>query len=165
MPQLPSGLKLAIARTALFDHGGNWFKCPDGHFWYWVADPELGQPPFADDVDLLTVARHAPVPTDRAEAARYITVLEGREDEKYAWRGEWLHDFPAFTNLSSDDRSAWEDWLAKPETQAFIEETIEECQRLAEVSADAKGYPVYENVGEPDGNGRRRGYLRPTRER
>lgn len=44
MPLLPSGFKLEISRDALFDHGGNWFECPDGEFWYWAPDAQIMRP-------------------------------------------------------------------------------------------------------------------------
>jgi hypothetical protein len=33
MPQLPSGLTLALFNGSLIEHGGNWFECPKGHFY------------------------------------------------------------------------------------------------------------------------------------
>ena len=41
MPQLPSGLKLALFNGSLIEHEGNWFECPKGHFWFWKAAPEM----------------------------------------------------------------------------------------------------------------------------
>ena len=93
MPELPSGLNLAITRGALFDHGGNWFKCPDGHFWYWTPAPEMGPPPYDINDEGSSIAQHAPVPTSREEAKRFIQVAELNDSGMYAWRGELLFLF------------------------------------------------------------------------
>jgi len=77
MPILPSGLQLALSCDALFDHGGNWFDCPEGYFWYWAPDPDImGPPPFDPDTEILQVAQPAPVPETREEVKRYIRVME-----------------------------------------------------------------------------------------
>ncbi len=74
MPELPSGLKLIINRSALFDHGGNWFKCPPGHFWYWVPNEKINPPPFRTDRDeILQSAEYAPVPRNPEEVKRART--------------------------------------------------------------------------------------------
>ena len=142
MPTLPSGLRLALSRDALFDHGGNWFACPADHFWYWMPDPELGPPPFDLGSEVLQVAQHAEVPSDRDAAKRFIRVLEFMDDGILGWRGEWLASFPSFTALDDNDLQAWKEWLALPITVSFIDETIERCKYLAEVSARAQGYAV-----------------------
>ena len=104
MPKLPSGIELAISKRALFDHGGNWFKCPDGHFWYWFPDPEMGDPPFDANDEILQVALHAPVPKDREEAKHFVYVLElDRNQNEIHWRGEWLAWFPRYTELDARD--------------------------------------------------------------
>jgi len=160
MPELPSGLNLAISRLALIDPGRNWFRCPDGHFWYWVPDPELGAPPFELDAEILQVPEHAPVPSNRKEVKRFIQVLEMDEDGRYAWRGEWLSHFPRYTDLDEADLSAWLDWLDVPERTEFLNETIVKCEQLAEKAKRATGYAVFENVGEADEDGWRSGELR-----
>ena len=86
MPTLPSGLHLGISRQALFDHGGNWFSCPDGSFWYWVPDPEMGPGPFPEGTEIIQVAQHAPVPISREEAKKFIQVLEFIDDTNYVRR-------------------------------------------------------------------------------
>ena len=144
MPLLPSGLKLAISRDALFDHGGNWFNCPDGHFWYWIPDEQImGSGPYPLGSEIIRSAEHAPVPTSVEEAKRYIYVLECEEDEKWGWRGEWLDQFPKYRSLSAKDRAVWDDWVASDGIQEYLEETITECRRLAEVSRIASGMPRF----------------------
>jgi hypothetical protein len=89
MPELPSGLKLAISRDALFDHGGSWFECPDGHFWYWTPDEQtMVKGPYPLGVEILRSAVHAPVPTTVEEAKKYVYVHECADGEKWGWRGE-----------------------------------------------------------------------------
>ena len=140
MPQLPSGLCLALSRDWLFDHGGNWTECPEGHFWYWTAAPEMGPGPFDPNDTILRSAEHAPVPTSREEAKRFILVLEKLADDNFGWRGVWLDSFPRFTALTGEDRAAWDAWMRTPATERFLDGTIEECERLAEVSRKAQGY-------------------------
>ena len=156
MPKLPSGLQLAISRHALFDHGGNWFSCPDGHFWFWVPGPEMGEPPYDLEVEIMAQAIHAPAPDSREDVKKYIRVLEMRSDGKYAWRGEWLSDFPQYTKLNERDLAAWTEWLSGPEIDQFLDATIEECRRLAAISKGAQGYAVFrgdsqERKSEPGG--------------
>ena len=139
---LPSGLKLALSRDALFDHGGNWTKCPEEHFWFWAPAPELGPPPFdlLADVEIMQIAEHAPAPKNREEVKAFIRVLEMRTDEKLGWRGEWLSTFPRYTNLSTEDIAAWNKWIESPETKTFLDEALAECTRLANLSHKAQGY-------------------------
>lgn len=140
MPILPSGLKLAISRDALFYHGGNWFKCPEGHFWYWTPDLEImGEGPYILGSEILRSAVYAPVPATIEEVKQYIYVLECEQDEKWGWRGEWLDQFPRYRFLSVEDNIAWNDWVASASTQTYLEETIVECQKLAELNQVATG--------------------------
>ncbi len=162
MPELPSGLNLAVSRDALFDHGGNWTNCPDGHFWFWVPAPEMGPPPFDLNRDIDTIAQHAPVPTNREEMKHFIRVLEINDKGLYSSRGEWLSLFPRYTELDEADLVAWNEWINLPEIDQFLDEAIAECERLAEVSRHASGFAVIEKVGEPDENGFVRGNLRLT---
>jgi hypothetical protein len=162
MPELPSGLNLAITRGALFDHGGNWFECPDGHFWYWTPAPEMGPPPYDINGEGSNVAEHAPVPTTREEAKRFIQVAELNDNGMYAWRGELLYLFPRYTELDDEDLAAWNAWINRPEIDQFIDDFIIECQRLAEVSRHVRGYAVIEGTGEPEKDGWTKGNLRLT---
>jgi len=147
MPKLPSGIELAISKDALFDHGGNWFNCPDGHFWHWFPDSEMGDPPFDTNNEILLIAQHEPVPKDREEAKRFVHVLEINSDqENYHWRGEWLAWFPRYTELKAGDLTAWIAWLDTPNVAAFLDNVIEECERLAEVSRHASGYAHLHNA-------------------
>ena len=162
MPTLPSGLNLAISRDALFDHGGNWFKCPEGNFWYWEPDPEIGPAPFDPDTEITLIAKHALVPKDREEAKKFVRVLEMRPDGKYGWRGELLHSFPKFAHLDDRDSDAWESWIKSPDTDRFLDDTIEKCKKLAKSSEKARGYAVVEGDENqaPDSKGYIKGNLR-----
>jgi hypothetical protein len=153
MPQLPSGLMFAISSGALFDHGGNWFKCPDGHFWYWTPDEDImGPGPYSTASQLLQSAAHAPVPITLEEAKKYVHVLESDNLENWSWRGEWLDQFPRFRTLSPEDRLAWDDWVAGNSTQLFLQETMLECQRLSRLNSIAKGMAMFSS-SVPDGTG------------
>ncbi len=142
MPELPSGLRLALSRKALFDHGGNWFDCPEGHFWYWTPDLDINPPPFEPDVEIIQDAKHASVPRNRVEVAKFIQVLEFSEGDQIFWRGEWLSTFPQFTSLNPADRTAWDACLDLDDTKAFLDDAISECQRLAKEGRTASGFPV-----------------------
>jgi hypothetical protein len=148
MPELPSGLSLYISRDALFDHGGNWFNCPDGHFWYWVAAPEMGQPPFGLYDEVMQAAEHERVPRKREEMKKFIRVLVKRTDGKVTWTGEWLADFPRYMSLDERDQAAWRAWLAEPKVDKFLDDAIAECERLAEICRHATGYAVHQDGKE-----------------
>jgi hypothetical protein len=140
MPKLPSGLKLAISYDSLFDHGGNCFSCPSGHFWYWIADPEImGAPPFDPDQEIILELAHASVPKDHEEVKNYIRVYQISEDNNFIWHGELLAGFPRWTKLDAADIEAWNAWLDTPERYEYFDEAIKECQRLAEMSETASG--------------------------
>ena len=153
MPTLPSGLHLGISRQALFDHGGNWFSCPDGSFWYWVPDPEMGPGPFPEGTEIIQVAQHAPVPISREEAKKFIQVLEFIDDTNYVWRGEWLDTFSKFQSLSDEDMIAWQAWIESENTKGFLDATIAECMRLAEVSRNVTGHAILSSSGERSDTG------------
>ena len=139
MPTLPSGLTLALTRTALFDPGRNWFECPFGHFWYWTPD---AAPPWEANPVILQSAKHAPVPTNREEVKEFIHVEQIADDNELIWNGEWLATFPRFIHLDRADIAAWKAWLEREETYRFLDETIAACQRLAENSQGAQGFAV-----------------------
>ena len=154
MPELPSGLKLAINWGALFDHGGNWFGCTPGHFWYWVPNKKINPPPFRTDREqILQSAEHAPVPRDRDEVKQYIRVFELLDDGTRLWRGEWLSSFPQYTNLDERDMAVWTTWVESPGNLEFLDNAIKECQRLADGAADACGLPVFHSQIDPEGTG------------
>lgn len=150
MPELPSGLSLGIVPVDLFDHGGNWVECPDGHFWYWTPDPEMAPPPY--DINgnnkFLRDAKHALVPKTREEAKRFIKVIELNDSGVFGWRGELLHLFPQYTELNEEDLAAWNIWIKRPETDQFIDDFIIECQRLAEVCRHVRGYAALKGTGK-----------------
>lgn len=150
MPTLPSGLELALSRHALIKHNEQWFRCPEGHFWYWDAAPEMGPPPYSLKDEILQVPKHAPVPQNRAEAASFVRVLEMTEDGLLGWAGEWLATFPTFKVLSSEDALAWRTWLEQPKVDAFLGEVIEECAEMARVARAATGYAIFSEHPRPE---------------
>ena len=143
MPELPSGLSLVISSDVLFDHGGNCFRCPKDHFWYWIADPDImGEPPFDPNTAVISALRHAPVPKDRDEVKKYIRVFETDENRTILWRGELLSDFPEWITLGAKDLEAWNAWLNTSENDSFLDETIVRCHRLANLSRSSAGHMV-----------------------
>lgn len=144
MPILPSGLKLAISDRALFDHGGNWFQCPEGHFWYWTPDLKImGPGPYQRNSEILQSAEHAPVPTSIEEVKKFVYVLECDENGDWGWEGEWLNEFPKFRKLSSEDAESWISWVESNDIQSYLLETIEKCKRLAELNSKACGFATF----------------------
>ena len=113
----------------------------------------MGPPPYDLDKDFVCVADHALVPTSREEVKRFIRVIEIDDNSMYLWRGEWLSLFPHYIELDEHDLAAWNAWIDRPEIDQFLDDTITECQRLAEISRHARGYPVLQGTREPDKNG------------
>jgi hypothetical protein len=151
VPTLPSGLDVALSRDAIIVHDGNWFSCPEGHFWYWEVDQEImGTPPFDPAEEIYQAPQYAKVPTTREEAARFIRVLEMKEEGTYGWRGEWLVGFPSFRVLSSEDAAAWNSWLNEAKVQAYLDETIELCAGMADVAKRASGWGHFTGRTEGD---------------
>ena len=96
----------------------------------------------------MQVAQHALAPKSRDEAKKFIHVLEFSDDTNYVWRGEWLDTFPRFQILSADDIKGWNDWLDGPSGRSFLDKTIEECERLSEVSRHVQGFAVVQSSNE-----------------
>jgi hypothetical protein len=145
MPTLPSGLRLALWDDALIEHDDNWFDCPEGHFWYSTAAPEMGPPLFDANRVVLTMPTHALAPQSREEAARFVQILEMAEDGSGVWRGEWLADFPKFRTLSSADKAAWTAWLNRPEVAKYLDEVVARCSQLAEGARNVRGYAIFKD--------------------
>ena len=143
MPTLPSGLRLALWDNAIIEHDDNWFDCPDGHFWYSVATPEMGTPLFDKHEQIWTTPAHALAPRNREEAKQFVQILEMAEDGTGNWRGEWLADFPKYRTLSDADKLAWDAWLRTSEVDAYLDQVMQRCSQLAEKARDVRGYPVF----------------------
>lgn len=104
MPQLPSGLTLGVGCQAIPEElGANWFKCPEGHFWYKRPDEKITPPPYDGTTEILEDWVHAPVPTTTEEVKQYVYVLYRCSDGRFQWRGEWLCDFPKEKQLDAAD--------------------------------------------------------------
>jgi hypothetical protein len=143
MPTLPSGLRLALWDEALIEHDANWFDCPDGHFWYSVAAPEMGSPLFDKNKQVWTTPAHALAPRNHEQAAQFVQILEMAEDGSGVWRGEWLADFPKYRTLSHPDKIVWDAWLRRPETSEYLDQVIERCSQLAKKARDVRGYAIF----------------------
>jgi len=113
----------------------------------------MGQPPYDIYDEILTISKHASAPTTREEASNFVQVVELKESGKYGWRGEWLASFPKYTKLSKADLDAWREWLSKISVSDFLDEVIDECARLAEISQAANGYAVLSGVENETRNG------------
>ena len=105
MPTLPSGLTIGIGHQAIPKSvGSDWFKCPEGHFWYKRPDISITPPPYDGTTEILEDWVHAPVPESIDEVKQYLYVLYRQPDGKFQWRGEWLIEFPQTGQLSKEER-------------------------------------------------------------
>ena len=136
---LPSGLKLSISKGHILQPDINWFRAPDGHFWYWNPAPE-NPPPFTPYQVWMRQSDHAPVPQSKEEMSKFILVLIMRDDGKYYWQGDYLYEFPFFmVGLSKEDLRAWEEWVITEPVQQFLDTAIKECQIQSEINKGATG--------------------------
>jgi hypothetical protein len=152
MPTLPSGLKLAIYIGHIMKPDLNWFKAPEGHFWYWTPAEE-NPPPFSSGQVWEASPASAPVPVDREQMKQHVRVLIGLPNGNVYWRGEMLTDFPRYGTLSSEDMEAWKEWSESDKVGDFIDSGIVKCETQSEVNKGAKGYAVFKNTGECDERG------------
>jgi hypothetical protein len=126
----------------------NWYRAPEGHFWYWEAADDLS-PPFEPNRKIIAKAVTAPIPQNREEMARYIHVGVGLENGKFYWRGEYLSEFPQYGVLSEEDEQAWKEWLESDKARNFIDRAIVKCQVQAEINKDARGHAYVKLVPGP----------------
>jgi TPR repeat protein len=70
-----------------------------------------------------------------------------------SWRGEYLSSFPLYTELEEDDLEAWRAWVDELKQHQFLDDTLAECRRMAEICRGVSGYAIVEGAGEPDENG------------
>ena len=146
MPTLPSGRVLALSMNHILKPGVQMFTCPEGHYWYQEPDRALSAPPFQRDMDVLCDFVHAPCPTTREEALKILHVYEvyGKDEQTpYHWPGYKAGDPEAFAELTPEDRAAWDEWVASPRTQQFLDTVIDKCRQQAEANRKSPGYMVF----------------------
>ncbi|MFM9913373.1 MAG: hypothetical protein ACKVN9_07565 [Methylophilaceae bacterium] len=140
MPILPSGLGIAIGSQAIPDDmGANWFKCPEGHFWYTTPDMKITPPPYDGVSEILEDFVHAPVPKSIEEVKRYVYVLYYKPDGRFQWKGEWLSEFPQPGQLDDADLAAWNIHMNLEGTKGFLQGVIKRCERQAELNRHCSG--------------------------
>lgn len=140
MPQLPSGLKIAISRHAILEPNREFFRCPEGNFWYQTPDLAINRPPFPRGAQIIMDFAHAPVPASRDEVKQYIFVIVDGDGSGFHWDGQLLSEFPRPGQLDDTDREAWERWLASDSQQQFLDEAIEACRVQAEANRKNVGW-------------------------
>ena len=140
MPTLPSGLKLALLIDHIMEPDLNWFRAPEGHFWYEVPDLAVNAPPFAPDQESLQQYVTAPVPRTVDEVKAFVRVCIGLPNGMMYWRGETLADFPRYGHLSAEDLAAWQQWASSEPVTRFLESAIAKCATQAEINREARGY-------------------------
>ena len=144
MPKLPSGLELLLDISDIMEPDLNWFKAPDGHFWYWRAADE-NPPPFTAKDELYRQPQSAPVPLTRDEMKKFVRVIVKEPDGDYFWEGDYLAEFPFFRSLSLEDLAVWNKWLDRPELHDFLDKGIQKCRIQSEINKDASGWAVIRN--------------------
>jgi len=153
MPMLPSGLQLALDTRHIMEPTTNWFRAPEGHFWFWTPDAGTKEPPFEFGYGFLQDAVTAPVPQSVDEVLPFVRVLLIIEDNKYYWRGETLADFPRFGELTDADHAAWREWVRGESCQEFLERAIKKCRVQAEVNRHAQGFATFHGAPPSGGAG------------
>lgn len=149
MPMLPSGLRLALDTRHIMEPTTNWFRAPEGHFWFWTPDASAGEPPYEFGCDFLQDAVTAPVPRSVDEVMPFVRVLVILDGDQCYWRGESLADFPRFGDLAEADNAAWREWVAGESCQTFLARAIAKCRAQAEVNQRANGFAILH--GSPGG--------------
>ena len=141
MPLLSSGINVYISVNHILEPDLNWFKAPEGHFWYTGSDEQC-PPPYEPYGDQTFPYKHSPVPKDREEMKQYVQICFQRDDGMVYWVGDYLSDFPFFIKLDEQDLADWKAWLAEKEDDIneFLDEAIKRCATQAEIMKDAKGY-------------------------
>lgn len=139
MPELPSGLRLYLAKLSIIDFQGrtDWFRCPPGHFWFMTPNLSLSSPPFSPTDEIIFDFLSAPVPTTRQEAAEFVQVLVEDRDHGIYWRGDWLDTFETTFDLAPEDRAAWRAWL--PDNLDLLDIAISASERQAASNQNMTG--------------------------
>jgi hypothetical protein len=144
MPALPSGLTIGIGHQAIPKSvGSDWFRCPEGHFWYKRPDISITPPPYDGTTEILENWVHAPVPESTDEVKQYLYVLYRQPDGKFQWRGEWLKEFPQPGQLSKEDEAAWNTWISSEQALPFLRNAIEVCRQQAESNRGCSGVAMF----------------------
>lgn len=143
MPTLPSGLKLALLIDHIMEPDRNWFRAPEGHFWYCVPDLAVNAPPFGPEDEGIQKYVTAPVPRTIEEVKQFVRVCLGLPNGLMYWRGETLADFPKYGVLLEEDIRIWQEWLATDAVNRFLGSAIAKCATQAEVNKDATGFAVF----------------------
>jgi hypothetical protein len=144
MPMLPSGLTIGIGYPAIPESiGPNWFKCPEGHFWYKRPDVSISPPPYDGSTQIIEGWVLAQVPLTVEEVKQYMYVLYLKPDGQFQWRGEWLSEFPKPGQLDPADEDAWNSWMESEKAVPFLHKAIEVCRRQAEQNKDSVGFAVF----------------------
>ena len=149
MPKLSSGLCIGISRQRIMEPDLNWFKAPEGHFWYWGEDREEGiSPPDARGEEVPLEARHAPIPTSVDEVKQYVVVFSGPSEDEMYWAGDYLSNFPTYTTVTSEDVEEFAAWIESERVQDSLRLAIEECRAQSVANREASGFVVIDQKVE-----------------
>jgi hypothetical protein len=145
MPTLPSGRTLALSMNHILPPGVVTFKCQEGHFWFQKPDLALSPRPYEPGADVFCDFVHAPSPTTREEALGLLHVVDliGPDRKEIHWRGDCVAEPEALADLTSEDRAAWDQWIATPEVEAYLDGVLERCRQQAEANRKNPAYMVF----------------------
>lgn len=159
MPVLPCGLEVALLIDHIMEPDRNWFRAPDGRFWYLVPDLTANPPPFSPGDEWLQEYVTAPVPRMIDGVKQFVRVCIGLENGMMYWRGKTLVDFPKYQELSDVDLRVWREWLATDAVTRFLEAAIVKCATQAEINKDATGFAVLRMPSSNEKSQRDSGYI------
>ena len=144
-------MKIALLMDHIMEPDINWFKAPEGHFWFWTPADE-NPPPFKPEDESENVPTTAPVPDTIESMSNYIRVCIGLDNGMMYWRGEMVSDFPKYGTLSDEDNIFWQEWLKSDAVVNFLNSAILKCKTQSDVNKQATGYAVIQSNGEQDGD-------------
>jgi len=135
------------------DPGTQLFHCPEGCFWRWHPDHALNAPPYLPEQEVLGDLVHAPCPTTRAQALRYVALLDclpGVGPTRHHWHGYMADDPRAVAHLSPADRAAWMLAVQGEAVGRYLDEVIVHCRRQAEANRSNPGYMRFRTSATSD---------------
>ncbi len=86
--------------------------------------------------------RH-PTARDGALGLLHVVDLIGPDRKEIHWRGHCVAEPEALADLTTEDCAAWDEWVAAPKNQAFLDEVINRCRMQAEANRKNPGFMVF----------------------
>ncbi|MEY2714178.1 MAG: hypothetical protein RIT24_521 [Planctomycetota bacterium] len=150
MPVLPSGRKFGISINHILEPGTQWFRCPEGHFWYRTPDLALNAPPYHPEQEILCDVVHAPCPQTIDEMERFVEVIEDVGVNQTVPIGLTLDQSTCPEGWSAEDCAVWNEWRRSPRTLEFLERAMVKCRQQAEANVVLGGPVTFTHVQEEE---------------